>query len=725
MKYIKLVQFLFLLSLVGQSFAQTSQIDSLKAVLESSKEDTSKVNTLIEICVSEYRSSPADAIAYGNEALALADKLDYKKGLAQAFKYIGMGHYFLGDYWETINLWQQSLSYFEAINDIEGISNILNNLGAVYWAQGNDTRALEYYLMSLKAAEQTTDTIRILNARFNIGTLYLKEDSTHNQAKEYYLAALPLVESLGDHDAEGNAYVNLGEIYYVKGELDSALYYYERSLDAYKLSNSGNIPVAMTSIGKVYMQREEYTRAIEIQNEAYEIAEMSDAKLKMTTSLLGLAETYVLQGDITSSISTNRKAEIIAEGIGARNELRAVYEGLAGSYAELSDYNNAFKYQTLLTDIKDSLYITDKDRKLQSMQFNHELETREGQIELLTTDKLLQIAIIQKQKFVKNTFLVGLIVVPFGLIILFFAIRFYRQNKYVKKINVQINDQKDEIETQRDEIEAQRDEVESQRDVVIKQKNEIIESINYAKRIQSAMFPPESYFTELLNENFIFYKPRDIVSGDFYWIKQINQYIVLVAADCTGHGIPGALMSMLGLSYLNEIVQRREITQSNQILNELRKQIKFSLRQHGQPDEAKDGIDLALCVLDLRNMKMQYSGANNPLYLISDVDDVPELKEIKADRMPIGYYQGKDKTFTNHDIQLEMGDTIYIFSDGFIDQKGGKDNKKFMSKKFKNLLLEIHDQPMYDQKDILDKALSDWMGTNSKMDDILVVGVRV
>ncbi len=295
----------------------------------------------------------------------------------------------------------------------------------------------------------------------------------------------------------------------------------------------------------------------------------------------------------------------------------------------------------------------------------------------------------------------------------------------VKERTKEIAEQKDEIETQRDEIEAQRDEVKSQRDLVIEQKNEIIDSMTYAEKIQSAMLPPESYVTELVNENFIFYKPRDIVSGDFYWIKQVNQYIVLVAADCTGHGIPGALMSMLGISHLNEIVQRREITQSNQILNELRKQIKFSLRQHGQTDEAKDGIDLALCVLDLRNMKMQYSGANNPLYLIRDVDDVPEFKEIKADKMPIGYYQNKDRAFVNHDIQLQTGDTFYIFSDGFIDQKGGKDNKKFLSKNFKKLLLEIHDRAMYDQKDILEKTLSEWMGGNSQVDDILVIGVRI
>ena len=310
-----------------------------------------------------------------------------------------------------------------------------------------------------------------------------------------------------------------------------------------------------------------------------------------------------------------------------------------------------------------------------------------------------------------------------------------RQIELESKIAIatqEIREQKEEVESQRDEIEAQRDEIETQReqlkiqrDVVVSQKNEIIDSISYAERIQSAMLPPETYISELLNENFIFYKPRDIVSGDFYWIKQVNQYVVVVAADCTGHGVPGAFMSMLGISYLTEIVQRREITQANQVLEELRKQIKNSLRQHGDPDEAKDGIDLALCVLDQKRSRMQYAGANNSLYLIRDTDGKPELKEVKADRMPLGYYQDRDRPFTNHEIDLEPGDTFYLFSDGFIDQKGGRDNKRYMKKAFKSLLMEIHDRSMPDQKGILDKKLTDWMGNNPQTDDILVIGVRV
>ena len=170
---------------------------------------------------------------------------------------------------------------------------------------------------------------------------------------------------------------------------------------------------------------------------------------------------------------------------------------------------------------------------------------------------------------------------------------------------------------------------------------------------------------------------------------------------------------------------RREITQANQVLNELRKQIRNSLRQHGQPEESKDGIDMALCVIDEKNNTLQYSGANNPLYLIRDKNGEPELTEYKADRMPLGYYQGQFNPFTNNDIKLEYGDVFYLFSDGFIDQKGGRDNKKFMSKKFKDLLIRIHQEPLQEQQKILEKTLTDWMGDNSQIDDILVIGIRV
>ncbi|MFC2086238.1 two-component regulator propeller domain-containing protein, partial [Bacteroidota bacterium] len=300
-----------------------------------------------------------------------------------------------------------------------------------------------------------------------------------------------------------------------------------------------------------------------------------------------------------------------------------------------------------------------------------------------------------------------------------------QQKEEIQVINENLQQQNEEIVSQRDEIEAQRNLALEQKDQIEAQSKSMTDSIQYAKRIQTAMLPPEAYIHELLHENFILYKPRDVVSGDFYWVKQVNQYIILVAADCTGHGVPGAFMSMLGVSFLNEIVQQREITQANQVLNELRRKIKHSLRQHGKKDESKDGMDIAICAIDTKTNKMQYSGAFNPLILIKYKKGKTELTEIKADRMPVGIYPGREESFTNHEIQLEIGHTFYIFTDGYPDQLGGEKGKKFMTANFKKLLLEIQDHSMAEQKEILERRLADWMGSEPQVDDILVIGVRI
>lgn len=263
-------------------------------------------------------------------------------------------------------------------------------------------------------------------------------------------------------------------------------------------------------------------------------------------------------------------------------------------------------------------------------------------------------------------------------------------------------------------------EIREQRDQIVEQKQAITDSIQYAKRIQSAVLPPVELIDKVLPEHFILFKPRDIVSGDFYWLKQIDKHIVFTAADCTGHGVPGAFMSMLGVALLNEIVRRKEITQANQILDELRNQIMSALRQSGKEGEAKDGMDIALCILNLEDMKLQFAGAYNPLYLMRN----GELIEFKGDKMPIGIHL-RTGSFTNHEFQLQKGDVLYVFSDGFVDQFGGNKGRKFMVKSFKRLLTEIHKRPMDDQKGILDITITEWRGEREQIDDIVIFGVRI
>ncbi len=282
-----------------------------------------------------------------------------------------------------------------------------------------------------------------------------------------------------------------------------------------------------------------------------------------------------------------------------------------------------------------------------------------------------------------------------------------------------VKERTNEIEQSKFEIEAQRDEAE-------KQKKEILDSINYAKRIQQAVLPSKEYTSEVLDEHFILFLPRDIVSGDFYWIKKIEELVIVVAADCTGHGVPGAFMSMLGSSFLNELVTRRRLISASGVLNRLRKKVKVSLHQEGKSNEQKDGMDIAFFIYDTKTKKLQFSGAYNPLYVIrnNNEDKTPELIQINADRQPIGIHI-REKEFTNHVFQLQKGDSVYIFSDGYVDQFGGETGNKYKIKRFKELLLGIQDKSMSEQKRIIDQNFNKWKGDISQLDDVLVIGMKI
>jgi serine phosphatase RsbU (regulator of sigma subunit) len=299
--------------------------------------------------------------------------------------------------------------------------------------------------------------------------------------------------------------------------------------------------------------------------------------------------------------------------------------------------------------------------------------------------------------------------------------------KMLHEKNEKITIQRDKIEVQRDEIEAQRDLVTKQKDKILEHKQSITDSIQYASRIQTAILPPDEVIKYLLPKHFILYKPRDIVSGDFYWLTHRQGEIIIVVADCTGHGVPGAFMSMLGSAFLKDVVNSSNILQANQILNDLREKIILSLRQTGQTGEAKDGMDISLCIINTERMRLQYAGAYQPLFLIRK----GTLKEIKADKMPIGISSKAGKSFTNNEIKIFKNDSLYLFSDGYVDQFGGENGKKFLSIRFKQLLIDIQDNIMFDQKELLDQNINEWMGLTGlykkydQIDDITVLGIKI
>ena len=299
--------------------------------------------------------------------------------------------------------------------------------------------------------------------------------------------------------------------------------------------------------------------------------------------------------------------------------------------------------------------------------------------------------------------------------------RLKEQQTTIRKLTEEINSSRKAIELQKEMIETQRDVAIKQRDEINLRKTEITSSITYAKYIQSALLPTEEIFKLCFKDYFIFYKPKDIVSGDFYWIANKGNLTILAAADCTGHGVPGGFMSIMGIAFLNEIVDNMGITTPARILDFMRERVIHALSQGGRKAEAQDGMDIALISYDPVHSMLQYAGANNQVFLIRD----GQMHELEADRMPIGSHYNMEKGFTDKKMSVRPKDSVYLFSDGYRDQYGWRNGTKFKLKNFKQLLLDIQHVPMTAQKVLLENNLSNWQGDLEQVDDIMVIGVQL
>jgi serine phosphatase RsbU (regulator of sigma subunit) len=317
-----------------------------------------------------------------------------------------------------------------------------------------------------------------------------------------------------------------------------------------------------------------------------------------------------------------------------------------------------------------------------------------------------------------------------------FNVMIEQLESYYNELEQKVKDRTAEIQAQKEEIEAQRDSIQEQRNIlsdinkslqkayleIEEQKKHIEDSIHYARRIQNAILPPDDYVEKVIPDAFVYYKPKDIVSGDFYWVSQAGGKTVVAAVDCTGHGVPGAFMSIVGNNQLNYAINILGIDSPDEILNVLNEGVTRALRQTRISSSVKDGMDVALVTIDAENKKLQFAGAYNPLYLVKN----NELVEIKADKFPVGGYVGeKLRKFTLHEFDVQRGDMVYIFSDGYADQFGGTDDSKFLVKRFRDLLFKIHEEPVAMQRDILNQIHEDWKGDSYQVDDILVIGIRL
>jgi serine phosphatase RsbU (regulator of sigma subunit)/predicted negative regulator of RcsB-dependent stress response len=683
--------------------AQDSRVDSLKSLLDGLGLDTSRVDVLNGLGDALYRVNPDEAIQYATEASNLAEMINYAAGLAMANKNIGLGYYMQGELAEALRYWEPALEQYEELGDKQMVANLMSNVGAIYYTSGKNLEAMELWIPALKMAEELSDSTRISTLLMNIGVIYSEMPSTLDSAINYYNRTIEMGEALGDHHMVGVTTINLGEVYMEKQEYDSALFYFEKSLTI--LTSSSDIAMALNFIGAIYSERGDYQRALAYREDALEMTWKENAQRERAGILLGLANTYENLENPLKAIEYFREAEILAEGIGLNEELSGAYEGLATNYAEIEDYPNAYKYLSLQNTIDDVIYRIESENMTTELMNSYQMEKKQNEITVLEQ----QAEIDQLNSKRQRGLIIGTAV--FGLLILALAAGLYNRWRYVRRTNQKINEQKQQI----------------------------TDSITYAQRIQSAILPSQEVMEELLPDHFVLYRPKDIVSGDFYWIKEVQDHLVIVGADCTGHGVPGAFMSMLGITMFNDLIGDRCFDAPGAILDRLREKVKEMLVQQGNSDEQKDGMDLAIAVFNKTTKEIHFSGANNPLYIIRRKDR-PEQKdleafasidngdfrlfELKGDKQPIGTHW-EETPFRTTSVKLMEQDSFYMFSDGYIDQFGGEARKKFKSMNFKKLLLSVQKESMDMQRQSLEQAFDQWRGPYEQIDDIIVLGVKV
>ncbi|MDF2435824.1 MAG: protein serine/threonine phosphatase [Bacteroidota bacterium] len=572
-------------------------------------------------------------------------------------------------------------------------SAALNLLGAASSIQGDNTHAIEYFTKSLKLIENTNDARGISNALNNIGVIY-DGQGDYKKALSYYLRAMKVAESQKSSHLLILSYCNLGNTYRNLGNyplsieyLDLALKMSEESLD------SMSIGIALHSAGVTYFDAQNYDKALD-----YNIR--SIPYFKAVGDMQGLAEalniignTYKVKGNIDQAISFNKQSLEIAQSALLTANIREASQALFDLYKLKGNYREALAMHELFIAMKDSVTSADSQKELLKQELTYNYEKQKA-LEAKEHEKQLAIAAEQKQKqkVISYAIAVGMLIV---LLFAFFVVQRLRLTRKQKMI------------------------IEHQKDVVEEKQKEILDSITYAKRLQEAILPTESYIAKVLKESFVLYKPKDIVAGDFYWMEVINNdTILMAAADCTGHGVPGAMVSVVCSNALNRAVLEFGITEPGLILDKTRELVLETFSRSDK--DVKDGMDISLISLNLNNAEVKWAGANNPLWYISG----GKFNEISADKQPIGS-SFNAKPFTTHRLLLQKGDLIYLFTDGYADQFGGPKGKKFKYKPLKDLLSENHKLSCEEQKKILDDAFISWKEGLEQVDDVCMIGIRI
>jgi len=654
---------------------------------------------------------------YYKKTLEIYKKLKNETGVAGSLNDLGVSYYYMGQYEKALEYFVKSAEMKVLIGDSIGAAQAYNNTGIMYDIAGKPGKAVEYYLKALKIYEGVNRPDLMMGTILNIGIIY-SDQKNYDEALKYYQEGVRLGIKIGDKTNLITAYNNVGIAYDKKQMYDSALAFYNKSFElSKKIGFKKGIAIAYNNMAINYEGREDYDKSIEYYLLALPLKiEMGD-KSSIAITQLGLGDVYSAKGDQKTAIEYFTKGLKNAQKTSYILYIQQAYSGLSRSYGRAAKYKEAYEYQTLFVALKDSLLNEENTKIINELNTKYETVKKDKMLAIMTKDKELQDMELKRKRTIQYATTAALVLM---LLLVFVVFRGYQQKK---KANEVLNTKNEEIAKQRDEI--------------TEQKKELTDSIDYAKNIQQAILPHQEDISHALPEHFILYLPKNVVSGDFYWFAERDNKAFIAACDCTGHGVPGAFVSMIGNNLLNQIILEKEVTDPGQVLSELNKGIKGVFTKHGE-QEAQDGMDMTLCVFDLNSNKMEFAAANNPVFLLRKGVAASgqltntnvklfgnDLAIVSGDRTPIGGYTILNHAFKSHNLDLQKNDMIYIFSDGYQDQFGGDKGKKFMIKRLKELLVTFQEIPVAEQKEKLQETIEGWRGKTEQIDDILVIGIRV
>jgi serine phosphatase RsbU (regulator of sigma subunit) len=658
-------KFLIIIFFYLPSLFSINVVDSLRQKLAVKNiTDTATINIYNDIALFYEEKANDSCLYYANAALRLSQKINYLAGCGKAYNSIGSYYNGKGDYQKALANYIDGYKIYEKNNSRKAMSNLMNSIGNTYLGINNQKKALEAYTLSYEIASKDSN-------KYMMG-----------------------ISSIG-----------LGNIYLFKKDANEALYFFTRAKNVFEKFPNALYPlsVSYTLIGDANVELNKFDEAFVNFNKAVD-------QLKTLNNTYGIAATYQVMGEaykkrkeLNKALEYFLKSYPIFEERKAYDDLKNLSLNISEVYKQQRNFEKALEYSNKYISYKDSVFNTEKNKQLLEVETKYETEKKEQQNIILKKQNDLSIERIQRQNIL-SYFIIGSLFIS-----LLFGVFMYRVYSHKKKSHKLILKQKEQVEQKQGEIEMQKQLIE------LKQ-TEIVDSINYAKRIQYALLAKDKLLLENLKSHFVLFKPKDIVSGDFYWATEHEDNFYLAVCDSTGHGVPGAFMSLLSIGFLSEAIKEKDIQRPNEIFDYVRKRLIESVSN----EEQKDGFDGVIIRINKKTKQVTYAAANNPPIIVSNGNFVP----LKFDKMPVGKGENLEP-FSEHKILSDENHIIYLYTDGYADQFGGTKGKKFKYKPLNEMLISISQKPLNEQSEILSSVFNDWMGNLEQVDDVCVIGIKL